>query len=234
METVAVALYLPDRPDIHILANFCVFKNDHGASRAALTPMHESRPPGAVIEVFAKESSWEEQYASQEAANPPSHRYCSDNAYISNTLPQHKPSGSSNEDQVSVSSVLEKAFLTLPTRKSCALYFSMYPTSRRPLPPMALSMQSDHYFALYAVWEDEKDDERVRGWVRDTMKGVERHADGSYLGDADFRIRGSRFWGAEEWQKIEEVRKRWDPKGKVSGYLDQGRGMRNEHDWVSW
>lgn len=231
MEIVCVGLYLPDKPDVHILANFCVFKNDADAAKAALSPIHESRPPGAVIEVVAKESSWNEQYCAQEIANPPLHRYCSDNAYLSNSLPSSSTS-ENGESQVSVPSVLEKAFLTLPTRKSCALYFSMYPTSRRPLPSMALSMQTDHYFAVYVVWEDEKDDERVHDWVAQTMRGVERHSEGSYLGDADFRVRGSRFWGPGEGRRIQEIKNKWDPHMKMSGFLDEGRGVRNEHDWI--
>lgn len=183
-----------------------------------LTPIHESRPGGAELEVFAKDSDMDEQYCDQDAANPLGYRYCSDDAYISN--------------DADVPAVLEEACLTLPTRESFILYYAMYPTSRRKLPDMALSMHSDHYFAIYAVWKDAADDERVRTWVASTMKRVERHGVGSYLGDADFRIRGARFWGVEEGKKLVEMRKRWDPEGRVAGFLDGGRGVRNEHDWI--
>lgn len=223
MEVVAVSLYLPDKPDIHILANFTVFKSTAAAALAALSPIHASRPPGAVTEVYARESSMEEQYGMQKQANPRRHRLCADSAYMANELPPGAPS---------LPAVLAPAFLSLPTRKSCALYLAMYPTSRRALPPMALSMQTDHFFALYAVWEDEGDDARARRWVEDEMRAAERYAEGSYLGDADFRVRGARFWGPDEGRRLEEVRRTWDPEGTMCGYLVDEKVMRNEHDWV--
>ncbi|CAI4212674.1 unnamed protein product [Parascedosporium putredinis] len=145
-----------------------------------------------------------------------------DNAYVAN-----------DED---VPSVLEAAFTTLPSKKAFALYFSMNPTSRRPLPDMALSMQSDHYFALYTVWEDAADDERCTAWVYDVMRDVERRSVGSYLGDADFRHRRTKYWSDAHGKKLMDVRRKWDPRGTVCGYLDVGdqsgvEGLKNEFEW---
>lgn len=97
-------------------------------------------------------------------------------------------------------------------------------------------MQSDHYFALYTVWEDEKDDERCSDWVKGVMSEVERHADGSYLGDSDFQHRRTRFWSEEAGKKLKEVRRKWDPQGRICGYLDEGDrsgvdGLANEFEW---
>ncbi|CAM1505687.1 Fc.00g113240.m01.CDS01 [Cosmosporella sp. VM-42] len=218
MEIVCVAIYPPDSPSVHILANFLVFKPSHSQAMNALEAIHSSRPSGAVMETFAEESSLPLQYCAQDKANPPGWRYNSDNAYIAN--------------DADVAAILEPAFVHLPTRESFALYFAMYPTSRRPLPSMALSMQSDHYFALYGVWKSPQDDSRMRTWLQDTMEKVEKHSVGSYLGDADFQVRGSRFWGQEEGKRLKEVRTKWDPEGRICGFLDEGRGVRNEHDWV--
>lgn len=121
-----------------------------------------------------------------------------------------------------VTTVLEKAFTTLPHRKSFALWFSMAPGSRRAMPDMALSMQSDHYFALYTVWENESDDERCRNWVRDVMKDVAPSSEGAYLGDSDFQQRRTKFWTDEKAERLMVLRKKWDPKGVVCGYLDAG------------
>jgi len=112
----------------------------------------------------------------------------------------------------------------------------MSPCSHRPLPSMALSMQSDHYFALYAIWEDEKDDERCQAWSRNIMKDVERESTGAYLGDSDFQVRRSRFWGEEEGRRLMEIRRNWDPDGRICGYLDVGdqsgvQGLENRHEW---
>lgn len=224
------------------MANFLAFKPNRAEGEAALRPLHDhaGRPPNALPQsFFAAPTSLPGQYVPQEAANPEGHRYFSENAYVRN-----------DED---VPAVLEKAFTTLPSRKSFALYFSMTPTSRRPhyeaspsgrdgagredlAGTMALSMQTDHYFALYTIWEDERDDERMVGWVRDVMVGIERHAEGSYLGDADFQTRRTKFWRDENAKKLMEIRRRWDPEGLICGYLDEGdksgvEGLKNEFEW---
>jgi hypothetical protein len=101
---------------------------------------------------------------------------------------------------------------------------------------MALSMQSDHYFALYTVWEDQRDDERCTSWVKDVMAGVEQHSVGAYLGDSDFQVRRTKFWEDAQAEKLMGLRRKWDPRGTVCGFLDQGDksgldGLENKHEW---
>lgn len=197
--------------------------------------MHDdpNRPPGAIITEFATPTSLPDQYAPQAAANPEGHRYCAENAYIGN-----------DED---VPAVLEEAFTTLPHRKAFALYYSMTPTSRRAHPytadvddpaagSMALSMHTDHYFALYTVWEDAADDERCVAWTHGVIGRAERFAEGSYLGDADFQHRRTKFWRDPNARRLMELRRKWDPEGRVCGYLDDGdksgvEGLKNEFEW---
>ncbi|KAJ5735025.1 FAD binding domain protein [Penicillium malachiteum] len=192
------------------------------AEEEALRLAQETRPDGAVEEWFCKEDSLDEQYDNQERANPEKHRYCAENAYIKN--------------DADVPAVLEEAFTTLPHRKAFALWYPMNPCSRRKLPDMALSLQSDHYFALYTVWEDESDDVRCQAWVKNVMKRVERHSVGAYLGDSDFQARKTKFWADDNAKRLMEIRRKWDPKGRVCGYLDQDdqsgtTGLTNAHEW---
>ncbi|KAF7521463.1 hypothetical protein G7054_g12451 [Neopestalotiopsis clavispora] len=223
LEMVSVAMYPPDSDELHILAGFTAFKNTKAEAEAALRPLHETRPTDSiVVDMFCEPTSLAEHYIRQAAANPDGHRYCSENAYI--------------ENDADVPAVLESAFTTLPSKKSFALYFAMNPTSRRPLPDMALSMHSDHYFALYTLWEDEKDDERCTSWVHDNMRSIERKAVGSYLGDSDFQHRRTKFWSDENGKKLMEIRKKWDPLGRICGYLDVGDksgvdGLKNVFEW---
>lgn len=231
-EVACLALHVPEREAPVVMANFLAFKSTRAAGEAALRPLHDDarRPAGAFVESFAAPTSLPAQYAPQEAANPEGHRYCSENAYVRN--------------EADVPAVLREAFTTLPSRKSFALFLSMNPTSRRghymagvdDVGSMALSMQSDHYFALYTIWEDEKEDEKMVGWVQDVMKGVERHAVGSYLGDADFELRRTKFWRDENATRLMEIRRQWDPQGRICGFLDQGdgsgsKGLKNEFEW---
>ena len=219
-----MASYLPGNNELTILTNFTCFVRDEDAAVAALQPIHDTRPPGAKLEIYCQPTSLIKEYCVQGDNNPQCHRFCAENAFVAN--------------DADVVSVLERAFTTVPTRKSMALYFAMNPTSRQPLAGMACSMQSDHYFALYAVWEEEADDECNVGWVQGIMREVERHADGSYLGDADFRYRRTKFWSDEAAAKLMSIRRKWDPEGRVCGYLDEQDesgvdGLRNEFEWES-
>lgn len=197
-----------------------------------MNPVRDSRPKGAKVEVFCEPTDFACQYAGQRAEQPAGSHFCSENAYII--------ADDDKETKTDVPSVLERAFTTLPTKKSFALYIALNPVSRRKLPDMALSLQSDHYFATYAIWDDgegvREEDARCTAWVRDVMASVERHSVGSYLGDADFRYRSTRFWSRENGERLREVRRRWDPEGRICGFLDHGdrsgvEGLRNEFEW---
>jgi hypothetical protein len=223
IEIVCVGMYPPGESEIQILANFLAFKPTREEAKTALKPIHDSRPRGAVSERVCEPTTLQGQYDMQAACNPVRSRYISENAYIANDAP--------------VPVVLRQAFTTLPTRASSALYFSMNPTSRRRLggeAGMALSMQSDHYFAVYTVWEDEKDDESCRKWVNDVMKSVECESVGSYLGDADFRVRRARFWGEEQGKRVMSLRQEWDPEGRICGFLggDSRENLGNVPEWA--
>ncbi len=167
-------------------------------ARSALDIANRTRPEGASLEMINQPTSLANEYCNQAAANPSGHRYCAENAYIDN--------------DADVAAVLEEAFTTLPHPKAFSLWYAMSPCSRRPLPDMALSMQSDHYFALYTVWEHESDDKRCQKWVKDIMKKVERHGVGAYLGDSDFQERRTKFWADENAFKLMQIRRDLDPK----------------------
>lgn len=181
-------------------------------ARAALQPAHDSAPPGHVLSWFCKETSLPQEYDDQHAANPNGHRYAVDNGYVNN--------------DADVVSVLEKAFTTLPSEKSFTLWYAMNPASRFTvadgrLKDMALSMQTDHYFATYSIWEDDSDDDLCQSWVKGIFSELDPHLAGSYLGDADFQVRNTKFWEDEQGKRLMQIRRTWDPRGVVAGYLDK-------------
>ncbi|KAI0394236.1 FAD-binding domain-containing protein [Xylariaceae sp. FL0594] len=238
-EVVCVAKRLGPNEEVELIAGFLTFKPCKSLAEAGMSAAHHSRPHHACqVLAFCEETDFANEYRRQREEQPEGFRYCSDNAYISN-------------DADDVPGVLEKAFTTLPSKRSFALYFAMNPTSRRQQgrAEMAHSLQSDHYFAVYSIWDDYGDDDdnnskgeeeesRCTDWVRDVMGDVERHSVGSYLGDADFRRRpDTRFWGRKEGERLREVRRKWDPEGRICGYLDAHDssgvyGLSNEFGWV--
>lgn len=223
IEAVCLAIRPDPSKEIVIMSHFVTFQNTEEDAVASLKIVNDTRPSGSIMESTNRVTSLEMEYDSQCAANPSGHRYMCDNAYINN--------------DADVSEVLRDAFCTMPEgTKTFALWYAMNPCSRRQLPDMALSMQSDHYFALYTVWENQEDDDRCATWVKRIMAGVEKQSVGAYLGDSDFQIRRTKFWGDKEGERLMEIRRTWDPTGTICGYLDVDdksglQGLENVHEW---
>lgn len=223
-EIVAVAATPPGIDQLCIIPLFVTFQNSEEECLVALKHANETRPEGCIVEDVNKQTSLAKEYRDQANANPKGHRYCAENGYVKN--------------DVDIAAILEPGFTTLPSAKSFALWYAMAPCSRRELPDMALSMQSDHYFAIYTIWEHEKDDDRCQQWVRTTMKEVVPHCEGAYMGDSDFQVRQTKYWTDEKARKLMALRHERDPSGRICGYLDHGdqtgvRGLLNTDEWCN-
>lgn len=221
-EIVACASTVKEFNQLCINCHFVVFKDTEGESREALALANESRPTGYLADIVNQPTSLAKEYAAQEESNPSGHRYCAENGYVKN--------------ESDVAAVLKPAFTTLPHPKAFAIWFAMAPCSRRNLPDMALSMQTDHYLALYTVWEDVADDERCQTWTRTVMREIAPHCEGAYLGDSDFQVRLTKFWTDDKSKRLMDIRRARDSEGRICGYLVPGdgagvEGLKNEDRW---
>src|ERR1700677_1094413 len=81
---------------------------------------------------------------------------------------------------------MEPAFTDLPTAKSFSIWFDLAHLPGRDRPDMAVSLQTDIYFATYAVCESPAQDAACRRWVSETMRRLARFSPGCHLGDSDF------------------------------------------------
>jgi hypothetical protein len=181
------------------------FADTQDEAREALAPF-ETCPAieRALVRDAFLPTSVEEMYEEQRRENPPGDRYAADNLWTSASAEIAVPA-------------MKQTFFTLPTRRSFLVWFSMAPL--RPLPDMALSLQSEIYFAIYTIWENERDDGRCRQWLLDRMKSMEPISDGLYLGDSDFTTRSAKFVSDESWKRLGEVRAKYDPGGLFESYL---------------
>jgi FAD/FMN-containing dehydrogenase len=164
----------------------------------------------ALVAKVAQPVTIAELRAGQVRANPEGHRYTVDNAYLTGPADMLIPA-------------LTPAFTDLPTAKSFSLWFDLAHLPARPLaadglPDMALSVQSDLYFASYVVAETPAEDSACRSWLDDTMHRLAPYSVGCYLGDSDLTIRPDRFMSDAAWDRFRQIRADRDPGRVFAGY----------------
>lgn len=198
-EVVMVAFHPEHQDNLHFMVFIVSMESTVTKAEQVLQEVHQSRPSGAITEWLCQPESLDNLYSNQNKANPQSHYYSTDDAFLYN--------------QADVSAALEKAFCTLPPGKSSAFWYPMYPRSRRPLPDMALGVQSDHYFCIYAICEDEGGTSKYKAWVQEAMAEVRQSSVGAYIGESDCNMPGSWYWGHRNVRRLVEVLQKWDPDG---------------------
>ncbi|OSP41649.1 FAD-binding oxidoreductase [Streptomyces sp. 13-12-16] len=144
--------------------------------------------------------------AEQLRGNPEHHRYFADNAFLTGSAAQLVPA-------------LVPAFTDLPTAKTFTVLGDFTPLMGRQRPDMALSVQTDLYFAAYVIGETSAEDARCRSWLDGAMQRVAPYSAGCYLGDSDFTVRPDRVMSDAAWSKFQRIRTARDPEGRFPGYL---------------
>jgi hypothetical protein len=181
--------------------------NTEAEAQSYLQVLVDTRPPNALQAIEQKPSDQAQDYAESLLLMPPDHRWVADNVYLN--------------DNVDFAETVKDAVTSLP-KGGIAFWEPMNPVSREPLEDMALSLQTDHYFAIYAAYKDPAEDEWHDTWVKRSMDGLRRNHKGAYLGDKDFQFHDTKYWSDKAGKKLMMIRKRWDPEGRICGYLDRG------------
>ncbi|KAK7726217.1 hypothetical protein SLS63_007731 [Diaporthe eres] len=179
-------------------------------ARSKLAPLIDTHPAGAVFSEDCGDTTFQQEYEEAEKAVwAENHRYIADTVWLGQ-----------DSDMVSV---CKEAFMDIP---DCGVAFwePMNPVSRRdpPSKDMALSITTDYYIALYAIYPDSNDDAENEAWVKKYMATLTPYAVGTYLGDHDIQMRETKYWSDEAGEKLMAIRKKWDPEGRICGYLDKG------------
>lgn len=207
VELVAVGITPPLPPEVDVSGPVLVVDGvsfDGGpAALAALDTCPVASQ--ALVSKVAQPVTLAELRAEQVRANPEGHRYTVDNAYLTGPADALIPA-------------LAPAFTTLPTAKSFSLWFDLAHLPARPLPDMALSVQTDLYFATYVVGESPSQDASCRLWVSGTMDRLQPFSAGCYLGDSDLTVRPDRFLSDPAWDRFRQVREARDPGHLFAGY----------------
>ena len=212
VELVAVGVTPPLPPELgHVGSALVVDGVSFDGGRAALAALDTCPVVGkALVSKIAQPVTIGELRVEQLRANPEGHRYVVDNAYLAGPRDALVPA-------------MTPAFTDLPTAKSFSLWFDLAHLPARPLsdaglPDMALSVQSDLYFATYVVCESPDEDGPCQSWVSDTMRRLAPFSVGCYLGDSDLTIRPDRFMSDAAWDRFRQIRANRDPGGLFPGY----------------
>jgi len=211
VEIVAVGITAPLPPEVAyegsviVVDGVCFEEDPQEAARALASLGTCPVSDEALVARVAAPTTMAQLRAEQVRANPEGHRYTVDNAYLVGETADVVPA-------------LVPAFTELPTKKAFSLWFDMGRAPERPL-DMALSLQSDLYFATYVVAEDPSDDAVCRDWVNDTMSRLEPLTIGCYIGDSDFERRPQKFLSDDAYAKLGAIRADRDPEGRFPDYL---------------
>lgn len=182
-EPLLTGLTLPGTDLPVLVLQSTIYAHSETGALAKAKPLIDTHPAGAIQSIDCDDTTQMAEYAIQEALSAKGPRYLADNVYI--------------KQDANLVDICRKAFTDRPHKGGMAYWEPMSPTSRKPLPGMALSMHSDHYVAVYAVYNDPAEDDFQRKWVAEYIRDLEPYAVGAYLGDADFQVRPTKFWSTE-------------------------------------
>jgi FAD/FMN-containing dehydrogenase len=113
---------------------------------------------------------------------------------------------------------LRSLWSELPTDRSWSMWYGWSPAGE--LPDMAFSVEGIGLVSTYICYADAEDDERLADFVHGhTAELAADFGKGAYLGDTDFTARTDRFVLNENFQRLQEIRRAWDPDRRFCGYL---------------
>lgn len=83
-----------------------------------------------------------------------------------------------------------------------------------PMPDVAFSMAGRAFTAVYAIWQDQAEDEANMSWVRSIARKLAPSSIGAYVGEADLDQpdRLEKSFSPEAWARIKALQQKYDPQ----------------------
>jgi FAD/FMN-containing dehydrogenase len=181
-------------------------------SEAALAPLEEGTiVRKALLKTLNEPSSFEALAIAAGQSWPENHR-----GLCENQCSKAKPSD--------MLMALRDKFIDAPSAKSVIVFCQTTGPKNllEPNPDVALSMDATSYGGSWAIWEKAEDDAANRKWQDEVIALMKPFTSQHYIGETDIvqdpsRVRGS--YSAEKWQRLEEIRAKYDPQGVFFGFL---------------
>ncbi len=131
---------------------------------------------------------------------------------------------SSNASPKDLLTRLHEQILAMPSPESWVLLTlpSPRPAGTPALPDMAFSMSGSAVIGLHSIWQDPTQDARNEQWVRETSRMLDPFKVNYYIGETDLTMgadRAPRSFTPANWQRLQQLRKKYDPEGLFFDYL---------------
>jgi FAD/FMN-containing dehydrogenase len=97
-----------------------------------------------------------------------------------------------------------------------------YNMGTQVLPDSCFSWKADCFVGSYAIWDEEKDDARNFAWLKETLPLADPFAIGHYVNEVEVRTNPERYvrcFSKDNWQRLSELRRKYDPAGVFHSYL---------------
>ncbi len=91
-----------------------------------------------------------------------------------------------------------------------------------PHPDISLSMDGQSYGGIWTIWEKREDDSVNMKWHDETTAILKPFTSTHYIGETDIVQDASRVknsYTPEKWQKLQNIREKYDPDGVFFGYF---------------
>lgn len=183
-------------------------------ARQALAPLDEAAFVRRALRSRVRQPTpFGTLYEDMDRLFPAQHRYIADTAW-SNAEPNDLLDG------------MVPHFEAAPSSKSLLMCIAPPPPpADAPLPPDAAFSMGARSFALcYAVWDEPAADAANRAWHGAAMKLLEAKTVGHYIGESDIAATPSRAaasFAPSNWQRLAQLRRRFDPDGLFHAYFDE-------------
>ncbi|QJU53954.1 FAD-binding oxidoreductase [Herbiconiux sp. KACC 21604] len=190
-----------------------VFAADDGEAKRALAPLGDG--PAAGVEVLDHAAfldvPLDQLHVPVDATYPEGARYLADTFWFSGDL-------------TAATALLPELMAKAPSGKSYVL--AGMPANGRGAELVtpgeaAYGMHDTTSIIVYTVWDDPADDAANRAWLDEVAAALLPTATGHFLSEADIGHRPERVAGSfreEDWPRIQELRRRFDPDGVFHGY----------------
>nr|ADO29935.1 hypothetical protein PP121 [Penicillium paxilli] len=172
-----------------------------------LQPIHDSRPPSAIVEQPSVTTTVQQEFNAGHAMMPPGSRYFTESVFLT--------------DETDLVEACRTLFTILPAQSPGSLAYWEPMKHRNDLPDMAMSIHGDHYVSLMAIYADPKQDEAKQSWVLNCFREMDAKGwlVGTYVGDAHPIEWPHRYWKESAQARIQEIGAKWDPHSRITGTI---------------